>query len=359
MSELAFNINGDSFEFTDDVTDLRAKRLKPRGAPELVYGRDGRPVTVSVNATIEELRDAIGGVPGKYRLDPLNADGKLVEGCPAAYIQIVPPSGDPAPAAVATVPTASEAESVVRDVVRVNADLARTVISTFPAMMDSAARLISAADGAGIARRRPRILDLVDDQYEEVDDESDDAADAAPTRATGLDVNALIAQVVPVVVMGIMNGKFDLSKLAELLDWRKAAAAGKKDKEKAQAAPRPHTASAPSTSARAASSCESRPRPTSTPTASASTAPKETATDEDSALPALDPAAMAHFLAIQAALGTDEAAMAREVASTLSPRELRAWMEELRSMSVPEAVTAIRKHIHPQAQTSNAEEVES
>ncbi len=358
MSELAFNINGDSFEFTDDVTDLRAKRLKPRGAPELVYGRDGRPVTVSVNATIEELRDAVGGVVGKYRLDPLNADGKLVEGCPAAYIQIVPPSGEPAPAVLAPTPVASEAESVVRDVVRVNADLARTVISTFPAMMDSAARLIAAADGAGISRRRPHIIDVSDESSDGDDgDETEDSSDAAPTRPAGLDANALIAQFAPMVAMGIMNGKFDLSKLGELFDWRKAAAAGKRAAtEKTAARAATGTTSASNASARSASSAEAKVRTTSA--ASTAAAPNDDS-DDNGALPPLDPAAMAHFLAIQSALGADEAAMAREVASTLSPRELRAWMSELRTMSVPDAVAAIRKHIHPQAQPSNTAEVVS
>ncbi len=55
MSELAFNVNGDGFEFPPEVTDLRARRMKVRGAPELVYGRDGRPVTVTVDTTIDDI----------------------------------------------------------------------------------------------------------------------------------------------------------------------------------------------------------------------------------------------------------------------------------------------------------------
>ena len=44
MSELAFNANGESFEIPATVTGWRVRRMKPRGAPELVYGRDGRPL---------------------------------------------------------------------------------------------------------------------------------------------------------------------------------------------------------------------------------------------------------------------------------------------------------------------------
>ena len=321
MSELAFNANGESFEFPPEVTDLRTRRMKMRGAPELVYGRDGRPVTVSVTANIDELREAVGGVAGKYRLDPLNADGKLVEGVPAAYVQIVPLPSEPSSAIALPTPAASEVESVLRDAIRTNGELARTVISTFPSMMEAASRLIEAADGAGIPRRKPRYLEI--DELDDSIDEEDDVGEDEPVTqhappANGFDLNALVAQVVPVVVMGIMNGKFDLSKLGELLDWRKAAAAGAKKATTAEA-PRATT--------------ESKPRP-----------PTVQNTD-DAPLPPLDPAAMAHFLAIQSALTPEEAAFAREVASTLSPRELRAWLAELRPLNVPDAVAVIRRHI--------------
>lgn len=346
MSELAFNANGESFEFPPEVTDLRTRRMKMRGAPELVYGRDGRPVTVPVTANIDELREAVGGVAGKYRLDPLNADGKLVEGVPAAYVQIIPLQPEPTSIATVHTPSGSETESVLRDAIRTNAELARTVISTFPSMMESAARLIEAADGAGIARRKPRYLEVVDDDQD--DEEDEDREEALPARTQGgLDVNALVAQVVPVVVMGIMNGKFDLSKLGELLDWRKAAASGKKAAAEKATGP---TTKAPTSAPRATSSMESKARAATPPAPAASSEEAE----NDEALPPHDPAAMAHFLAIQSALTADEAAMAREVASSLSPRELRAWMGDLRSMSVADAVAMIRKHIHtaPQAQES-------
>ena len=56
MSELAFNANGDTFEVPANVTGWRVRRMKPRGAPELVYGKDGRPLTIGIEAEIEELR---------------------------------------------------------------------------------------------------------------------------------------------------------------------------------------------------------------------------------------------------------------------------------------------------------------
>ena len=341
MSELAFNINGESFEFPGEITDLRVRRMKMRGAPELVYGRDGRPVTVSVNASIEELRDAVGGVAGKYRLDPLNADGKLVDGVPAAYIQVVPPVPEVSTVSLMPMPApANEVESVLRDAIRSNSELARTVISTFPAMMESAARLIEAADGAGIPRRKPRLIE-VDEESEDHDDDQDEGDDdesvaAEPVRKGGIDINAIIAQVVPVAVTTLMNGGFDLSKigkLAELFDWRKAAAAGAKKSAAAATL--------------AASSAQDKK------TGNASTAAKN---DEVGTLPPLDPSQMAHFFAIQNALAPAEAALAREVAKDLSPLELRTWLAELSAKSVPEAVAAIREYLAPMAATSYASE---
>jgi hypothetical protein len=68
-------------------------------------------------------------------------------------------------------------------------------------------------------------------------------------------------------------------------------------------------------------------------------APATTAPD---ALPTLDPAALAHFAAIQGALTFRESMLARALAAELTPADLRAWLGELRAMSVPEAVAKIR-----------------
>ena len=56
MSELAFNITGDAFDVPELVAGWRVKRLKPRGAPELVYGSDGFPLTVPIDCDMEGLR---------------------------------------------------------------------------------------------------------------------------------------------------------------------------------------------------------------------------------------------------------------------------------------------------------------
>jgi hypothetical protein len=194
------------------------------------------------------------------------------------------------------------------------------VIEGFPAMMQAAAVLIHAADGAGIAARPPFVPGDEDD-----DDQKDEApAVSEDAPKAGIDINALVAQVVPVVVMGLMNGKLDMSKLAELFDWRKAAATGRS--ARSAATPRPSAATAGPGE----------------PTLRVATAASESAA---SPIPPLDAAAMAHFLAVQAALTAEEAALARAVAKDLSPAEVRAWLDELRGLSVPDAAAKIRAAI--------------
>ena len=63
MSELAFNINGESFELPATASDWRVRRMKQRGAPEVVYGKDGVPVVAPIDSGLEELR-ALVVAPG-------------------------------------------------------------------------------------------------------------------------------------------------------------------------------------------------------------------------------------------------------------------------------------------------------
>jgi len=297
MSELAFNANGESFEVPATVTGWRVRRMKPRGAPELVYGKDGRPLTIDITADVEELRDAVG-IAGKYRLDPINDDGKCVENVPAAYVQVVKPERN-AVAQVAV--TSTPSDDTIREAMRMNTELARSVIDKFPEMMTAAAELLRAADGAGIPARQPRV----------VDDEEEDEGAPAPAMSPAFElINTLVAQVVPIVVTSLAGKR--MPKLGAVFDWRKAVPEGEP--------------TAPAKPALEASNTKDEGEP-------------------ESGLPPLDPKAMAHFIAIQSALAPNEAALARQVAAELSPTEMRAWFAELSALSVPDAVAKIRAFV--------------
>ena len=307
MSELAFNANGESFEIPATVTGWRVRRMKPRGAPELVYGPDGRPLTVGIEVDIDELREAVG-TSGKYRLDPINDDGKCVEGVPPAYVQVVKPERT-AESAIALV-APSSGDDAIREAMRLNTELAKSVIDRFPEMMTAAAELLRAADGAGLPSRKPRFVEADDD---DTDDEDEDERDEPTAVPPGFDLNALVAQLVPVLVTSLMSGKMKFPGLAAMFDWRKAAPANETKSEP--------TAKAPN----------DKPK--------AKPAPEHNAPAQ---VPPLDPAAMAHVIAIQAALEPQEVAYVQEVAKDLSPAELRSWFDELSKLSVPDAVTRVR-----------------
>jgi hypothetical protein len=71
MSEIAFNISGEPFDPPPATAAWRVRKLKSKGAPEVVYARDGLPLFLPLDADIEELRrEVLPPSDGRYRLDP-------------------------------------------------------------------------------------------------------------------------------------------------------------------------------------------------------------------------------------------------------------------------------------------------
>jgi hypothetical protein len=154
MSTLAFTAQGSSFDVPETATDWRVRRLRPRGAPEIIYGSDGLPLTVPIECDIAMLRDAVCGVIGRYRLDALDDDGKRIEDVPAAYVQVVEP--EPAP----TPPPPSGPYAVIQESMRLNAELAKAMIERFPDMLRASAELMRAANAAGLPAREACVIDM-------------------------------------------------------------------------------------------------------------------------------------------------------------------------------------------------------
>lgn len=298
MSELAFNVNGEPFEVPAAAAGWRVRRLKAKGAPEVVYGREGLPLVLPIDADLDDLR-AEAGTAGRYRLDPVDESHKPIAGASAGYVFVHantrPVENQSAPPLTPSNDAVIEAMRMNAEAMRVNAAMAQSIVDRFPQMLDAAATLLRAADGAGLPAREPRGAD-------------EDGTEDGEPPAGGFDLNALVAQVVPMLVMSLGKGK--MPDLASVLDWRKAQPEAKQLKS-----PRPDG-----------------PGDVVTPAAPSAT----------EALPPIDPQTMAHFIAIQSALKPDESAMAREVASTLGPAELRAWFDELSKLSIPQAVQKIR-----------------
>src|SRR5690242_21189245 len=85
MSELAYNLNGEPFELPPAAVGWRVRKLKAKGAPEVVYGRDGIPLILSIDADMEDLRRE-ARTDGKYRLDVIDEQSRPIAGCPAGYV---------------------------------------------------------------------------------------------------------------------------------------------------------------------------------------------------------------------------------------------------------------------------------
>ena len=81
MSELAFDEDGQHFQVPAIVARWRVRRFNNPGRPggaQVVYGDDGLPLFLDAETTAEEFREAVGGVPGRYRLDGVDAHGRIV-----------------------------------------------------------------------------------------------------------------------------------------------------------------------------------------------------------------------------------------------------------------------------------------
>ncbi|MDQ3368477.1 MAG: hypothetical protein M3680_23875 [Myxococcota bacterium] len=288
MSDLAFNVNGEPFEAPANAAGWRVRRLKQKGAPEVVYGRDGLPLVLPVDADLDDLRTEVG-IAGRYRLDPVDESHKPIANSSAGYVFVhaAPQSTE------STTSSRPATDNIAIEAMRMNAEMARTIIDRFPQMMEAAATLLRAADGAGLPARPGMAT--------EGDDDTETDTELAPA---GFDLNALVAQVVPLIVMSLGKGKLKLPDLGSVLDWRKAS---------------PQKQITDETS---------------------NTKQSVDAKSAETAL--LAPATMAHFIAVQSALKPEEAALAREVAGDLEPAELRSWFDELSKLSVPDAVAKIR-----------------
>ena len=229
MSELAFNLNGDPFEVPAGATRWRVKKMKPKGPPEVVFGRDGIPLTLSIDAGMDELRHE-ARAEGRYRLDLVDDLGQAIPGAASAYV-CVQPDGSAAELAPLARPLPSE--NAVIEAMRMNAEamrmtteLARSIIDRFPAVMDSTAGILGAADGAGLPAREPRALPEPpdDDDDELADDDDEPQAEAAAPKPSGWMglLETLIPLVAPVVMSAV--AKFQIpGGVGALFDCRRAS----------------------------------------------------------------------------------------------------------------------------------------
>lgn len=326
MSELAFNINGEGFEVPAHATGWRVRRMRSKGSPEVVYGRDGLPLVLPISAQMDELRGEVD-TTGRYRLDLVDADNKPIVGAPSGYVQVnfdSAPASSEGPGAIGPMVSAASfgkpTDNIVLEAMRMQSMIAVSVVERFPQMMEAAATLLRAADGAGLPARPPM---AIVDQDEDDDREDDDGADETAEKKTAsiLDlVQPMVGPAVQYLVAGLMSGQVKLpGNFAEVFDWRKAAANGKKTKPSgAPPVSSPATTAEPTTEVPA------------TAPSGATKSPLQNAS---------------HFVAIQEALGPEDAEFARRAAGNLSREQLETWFGKLGQLSIEDAVAEIRAEI--------------
>ncbi len=94
MSQLAFDKDGQPFQFSPRLHTLSVRRFRNpggRGTCEVVRDEDGDPLHVPGDSALGEFRAAVAYVPGLYRLDQHDEGGLEIPDAPAAYVVIDPP----------------------------------------------------------------------------------------------------------------------------------------------------------------------------------------------------------------------------------------------------------------------------
>ncbi len=358
MYELAFNNNGERFELPSTAEFWRPRRVRDRGL-EVVYKKDGIvPLILSIDSTADEFRAQVSNAPGKYRLDALDAHHQPLDGVPAAYVVI--PRGEPAaqPANEASGPAAttvtapepgparergmSETAMLLSEVVRVNAEMTRTMAERFSSVMDAAAHLLRAADGAGLPARtppEPRNSGAPTEPKEDDDADHDGEEDEGDERQ--------MVDKIANVTRNVASAAQALSPIAMMLlgkaPLRNAGARTKEARPAAQV--RPGGARRPATEQSRATPIPA-PAPAPEPDIDdASTNADVGRVDDDADDTTLTPEMMGHMAAIRMQLNPDEIAFLTEVYGELTPPEVARWLRELSALSVDEAIERIRAQI--------------
>ena len=309
MSELAFNKEGDRFDPVENAAYWRPRLVRDRGL-NVVYRKGGcTPVTLPIDATEEEFREAVAR-PGKYRLDQLDEDYQPIPGAPPAYVYV---QGDHdaaenaadvvEPAVIVKEPRGAKREPagagemsefghLLFEMVRLNFENNKVITERFAEIIGATAHLVRAADGAGMPARDPVALRNAQLETPAAPAEPDDEEDEESPTATWADV-----------------AKACVEKLDVFLGL---AGVGK-------------------------------PRVRNAASKDAPAAPPPKPAGDAGAAPEITGEMRAHLFAIFARLTSEEQAFAREVVNELTETERAHWMRELATMSVGDAVALFRK----------------
>lgn len=148
---LAWDRNGEPVELPQAAVALRVRRSSQTargGAPSVVW-RDGQPLVCALETTVIGLRELVGDKPGMYRLDAIDENGRTLANVSACYCNL----GDVEDVAGGERDPLSRTLDSVERLARVNAEAMEKLGSQLSHLVEAAAKLVSAADGAGLTKR--------------------------------------------------------------------------------------------------------------------------------------------------------------------------------------------------------------
>jgi hypothetical protein len=250
------------------------------------------------------------------------------------------------------------ADQALIEAMRIQAGLAQSVVDNFSTMLEAAATLLNSAQNAGLPQRLPRFFLDAESNEEDVGQPSSGPetapAPAAPKSGMTQFFEMIATKGAPAIIDAIVNGKIKIpGGLGALLDCRRAVP---KDHDAAAiatvipgAVPAPgHNDPAPATMPFAAAFVQPSGAGTSAageaPGTGPASAPDAVAggVSVPEGLPLFDPDTLAHFRRILDALTLDEQMHAQALIGELTAAELRAWIHELKVLSIEECVAKIR-----------------
>jgi hypothetical protein len=153
---LAWDRNGEPVELPATAVAWRVRRAAQHGkggAPAIVW-RDGQPLVCALETTVVGLRELVGDKPALYRLDAIDEAGKALANVPACYCNL----GDVDDVGADSRDPLARTLDTVERLARVNAETMERLGSQLSHLVEAAAKLVAAADGAGIVRREPPVV---------------------------------------------------------------------------------------------------------------------------------------------------------------------------------------------------------
>ena len=315
MSALSYNIHGERFEPPASMIFWRVRRLKPggRGTPEVVFSPEGLPLLVSREADIEEFRRLVRNAPGRYRLDPVTEDQLACEDGSPAYLHIEEHVAVEA-APVVTAPH----DDLLRTVVAANTEMVRCMSEKFAGVMEAAATLLRAADGAGMPQRdvRNTVIDAApaaEPTIIEVERDETDGELAAILKSAVDTVMPLVGHTINTKVLGLSSEQ----SMALL------GAAQPVQTQTQPALPEVETAFD--------DDADTQTQIVAAPPAPNEAPPRDFAT---------------HLREVEGLLAAKEIAMVRTAVTQMSPQTLLAWRDRLLSLDPAGAAALIRGEIY-------------